>query len=140
MKNVFMLSPVSVNSYGCKLISDLSPHFKKHPNRGICKLDYSGLGISIKTSRVSDKENFWMNFQQLRFEDECKVYIFIGFFEDENRFWLFKPDELINYVSNQHPGGVEFQLGITNKNIDNFQSNEFKLQDIVPYLDKYSIS
>lgn len=140
MININELSPAALNSHTCKKISNLSPIFKKHPNRGICKLDYSGLGISIKCSRVKDENSFWMNFQQLQFDPQCKVYIFVGYFPKEERIWIFKPEELNNYAKNQHPGGVEFQFGITEKNINKFVENEMKPHDIIPFLDRYNIN
>lgn len=140
MFNIETLPPRSVNTYTCNLISKLSPIFKNHPNKGICKLDYSGIGISIKSSRVKDVNKIWMNFQQLQFDPQCHLYIFVGYFPNSIRYWLFKPEELKSAVSKQHPGGIEFQFGITNKNIQSLSVNEFQENDIIPYLNRFNIN
>lgn len=62
-----------------------------------------------------------MNFQQLK-PDTCDVFIFIGVWVDEILYWVMSADEVKNnpYLSHQHRGGIEYQIGITHKNIHEF--------------------
>ena len=64
---------------------------------------------------------FWMNFQQLKL-DICDVFVFIGVWVDCIRYWVLSHGDVKNspYLSHQHRGGVEYQIGITDKNIDEF--------------------
>ncbi len=65
---------------------------------------------------------FWMNFQQLKL-DTCDVFVFIGVWVDRLLYWVLSNTEVDEYPtrSRQHRGGVEYQIGITDKNIDQFQ-------------------
>jgi hypothetical protein len=64
---------------------------------------------------------FWMNFQQLK-PDLCDTFIFIGLWTNQIVYWVLSADEVRNnpYVSHQHRGGVEYQIGITDRNIREF--------------------
>lgn len=48
--------------------------------------------------------------------------MFLGVWVDKIRYWVLSHDEVKNnpYLSHQHRGGVEYQIGITDKNIDTF--------------------
>ncbi|RLC44166.1 MAG: hypothetical protein DRH57_09415 [Candidatus Cloacimonadota bacterium] len=50
------------------------------------------------------------------------VFIFIGVWTDQINYWVLTNSEVKNnkYLSHQHRGGVEYQIGITNKNITEF--------------------
>lgn len=62
-----------------------------------------------------------MNFQQLKL-NICDIFIFIGVWTDKIKYWVLTNEEvkLNPYISHQHRGGVEYQIGITEKNISKF--------------------
>jgi hypothetical protein len=62
-----------------------------------------------------------MNFQQLKL-DICDVFVFLGVWVNEILYWVLSHDDVKNnpYLSHQHRGGVEHQIGITDKNIRDF--------------------
>jgi hypothetical protein len=64
---------------------------------------------------------FWMNFQQIKV-DACDAFIFMGVWVNEVAYWLLSPAQVKanKYLSHQHRGGIEFQIGITDKNIQEF--------------------
>lgn len=74
-----------------------------------------------KALRYDSNDPFWMNFQQLKL-DSCQVFIFIGVFVDQIIYWVMSSKEAKNseYISHQHRGGIEYQIGITDKNISEF--------------------
>jgi len=79
-------------------------------------------GSLVSTAlRYDSSEPFWMNFQQLKL-DICDVFIFLGVWADQIIYWVFSNDEVKNnkYLSHQHRGGIEYQIGITDKNIRDF--------------------
>jgi len=96
-----------------------------------------GIKIEVKASRAINKKirgsliskalefestkTFWMNFQQLKL-DICNIFIFIGVWTDIIKYWVLTNEEVKsnNYISHQHRGGVEYQIGITEKNISKF--------------------
>lgn len=96
-----------------------------------------GKKIEIKACRAIDKKirssliskalefestkTFWMNFQQLKF-DICDIFIFIGVWTDVIKYWVLTNEEVKTnpYISHQHRGGLEYQIGITEKNISKF--------------------
>lgn len=63
-----------------------------------------------------------MNFQQLK-PDECDGFIFIGVWVDKIVYWIMSSKEVKEnrYISHQHRGGIEYQIGITDKNIIDFE-------------------
>lgn len=69
----------------------------------------------------NSKEPFWMNFQQLK-PDSCDAFVFIGVWVDQIVYWIMysKEVEENKYLSHQHRGGIEYQIGITDKNISDF--------------------
>jgi len=114
-----------------------------------------GIKIEVKASRAIDKKiqgsliskaldfknnkTFWMNFQQLKL-DVCDIFIFIGVWTDQINYWILTEEEvkLNPYFSHQHRDGVEYQIGITEKNIlefDKYLVNSEKLLEVV--LSKY---
>lgn len=66
-------------------------------------------------------EPFWMNFQQIKL-DVSDVFIFVGVWADQIVYWVLSKEEVKNnkYLSHQHRGGIEYQIGITDKNIADF--------------------
>ena len=79
-------------------------------------------GLETKALSFKSKEPFWMNFQQLK-TDISDAFVFIGVWVDEIQYWVLSRDEVKNHptISHQHRGGIEFQIGITNKNISQFR-------------------
>lgn len=63
-----------------------------------------------------------MNFQQLK-PDSADVFIFIGVWVDKILYWILSRKEVKHHpsISRQHRGGIEFQIGITDKNMANFK-------------------
>ena len=85
-------------------------------------IDTKKRGNLVHKALRSDSERpFWMNFQQLKF-DICDVFVFIGVWVDVIRYWVLSHEEVKNnpYLSHQHRGGVEYQIGITDKNLGDF--------------------
>jgi len=62
-----------------------------------------------------------MNFQQIKL-NVSDVFIFVGVWADEIVYWALSNDEVKNnkYLSHQHRGGIEYQIGMTDKNIADF--------------------
>lgn len=88
-----------------------------------------------KALRYDSTEPFWMNFQQLK-PDYCNGFVFIGVWVDQIVYWVMTSKEAKKnkYFSHQHSGGIEYQIGITNKNIADFKIYEVpasKLADTI---------
>jgi len=88
-----------------------------------------------KALRYESDEPFWMNFQQIKV-DMADVFIFIGVWLDRIIYWVLSSREVKEnkYYSPQHRGGIEYQIGITEKNISEFGiyiADPKKLGDIV---------
>jgi len=77
-----------------------------------------------KALRTNSDRPFWMNFQQLKL-DICDVFVFLGVWVDAIRYWVLSHDDVKNspHLSHQHRGGVEYQIGITDRNIDVFATH-----------------
>lgn len=77
--------------------------------------------LVTKALRFKDDKPFWMNFQQLKV-DMADVFVFIGVWVDQIRFWVLNQKEIKSspYLSHQHRGGVEYQIGITRENLKEF--------------------
>ncbi len=131
--------------WGHEHIRDLDKRFVK-PDRGIDP-DYNGqydlwiddVRVEVKASRAINKkirgnlvakalqygslEPMWMNFQQIKL-DICDVFIFVGAWTNQIGYWVLSNDEVKNnkYLSHQHRGGIEYQIGITEKNIAEFDA------------------
>ena len=75
-----------------------------------------------KALRYDSKEPFWMNFQQLK-PDHCDGFVFIGVWVDQIVYWVMTSKEAkeSKYISHQHRGGIEYQIGVTDKNIADFE-------------------
>lgn len=156
--DLFSLAPrVFGQIWGEKHIMDLDPRFRK-PDRsldpeydGEYDLWMEGVKVEVKASRAihtkkrgsivskalryESDDPFWMNFQQLKL-DACDVFIFIGVWVDRIVCWVVLNEDAKRneYLSHQHRGGIEYQIGITNKNIhefERFQTSPDQLGDAV---------
>jgi hypothetical protein len=78
-------------------------------------------GLVSKALRRAASDPFWMNFQQIKV-DACDVFIFMGVWVDEIVYWVLSKDDVRRNknLSHQHRGGIEYQIGITDKNIAEF--------------------
>ncbi|RKY98702.1 MAG: hypothetical protein DRQ10_07155 [Candidatus Hydrothermota bacterium] len=78
--------------------------------------------LASKALRFGSKEPFWMNFQQIKM-DVADVFIFVGVWVDKVVYWVMSNEEVKGnkYLSHQHRGGIEYQIGITEKNIEDFE-------------------
>lgn len=88
-----------------------------------------------KALQYESKDPFWMNFQQLK-PDDCDGFVFIGVWVDQIVYWVMSSEEAkkSKYISHQHRGGIEYQIGITDKNIaefDKYKTPASKLADTV---------
>lgn len=85
-----------------------------------------------KGLRYDSKDPFWMNFQQLKTES-CDIFIFIGVWVDRIIYWIMSYREINEneYLSHQHRGGIEYQIGITDKNISEFDRYKVDQKDII---------
>lgn len=74
-----------------------------------------------KALRHESSEPFWMNFQQIKL-DICDVFIFVGVWADQIVYWVLSHSEVRKnrYLSHQHRGGIEYQIGVTDRNVDDF--------------------
>lgn len=81
--------------------------------------------MSAKALRTTSTSPFWMNFQQLKV-DMCDAFLFIGVWVDEIKYWVLTPEEVKKnpYYSPQHRGGIEYQIGIKENNIQEFKEYE----------------
>ncbi|MCS6829446.1 MAG: hypothetical protein NZ749_02265, partial [bacterium] len=63
-----------------------------------------------------------MNFQQIKI-GACDVFVFIGVWVDEIVYWVLSDEEVAHnrHLSHQHRGGIEYQIGITQDNIGEFE-------------------
>ena len=77
--------------------------------------------IASKALRYGSDASFWMNFQQLKI-DICDVFVFIGVWVDRLLYWVLSNKEVEEHPtrSRQHRGGIEYQIGITHRNIGQF--------------------
>jgi len=77
--------------------------------------------IVSRALRYDSKKPFWMNFQQLK-PGHCDGFVFIGVWVDQIVYWVMASKEVkeSKHISHQHRGGIEYQIGITDKNIAEF--------------------
>lgn len=146
--DLYTLSPRAFGQvWAEKHLMDVDPRFRK-PDRsldpaytGQYDLWLEGVRVEAKASRAVNKkkpgnlaakalrygadEPFWMNFQQLKL-DVCDVFVFVGVWVDRLAYWVMSNEEVKTnrYLSHQHRGGVEYQVGITDKNWIEFQPYE----------------
>jgi hypothetical protein len=141
---LYGLAPVTFGQeWAEQHIRDLDPRFKKadksvEPDyKGEYDLWIEGVKVEVKAARATDAKKegelaskvlrsdsnrpFWMNFQQLKL-DACDVFIFIGVWVDRIRYWVLtnKQAKSNPYLSHQHRGKTEYQIGMTDRNIREF--------------------
>lgn len=144
--NLFELSPrVFGEIWGHQHILDLDPRFRRaskefDPNySGDYDLWIENTRVEIKAARaintkrrgslvskalrLNSTEPFWMNYQQIKL-DIADVFILIGVWVDGIRYWVLSNQGVRSnpLISHQHRGGVEFQIGITHRNIRQFDA------------------
>lgn len=144
--NLFGLAPrIFGQIWGERHLMDLDARFKKADRavdadyEGQYDLWIDGVRVEVKAARALDTKKrgdlvskalrtdsdrpFWMNFQQLKL-DTCDVFVFLGVWVDTIRYWVLSHDDVKHspYLSHQHRGGVEYQIGITDKNMDAFSA------------------
>ena len=142
--NLYGISPRNCGQQWCEEhLTSLDARFKKPSKKldtkynGQYDLWIEGIKLEVKASRAtnknkkgdivskalcySSKEPFWMNFQQLKTE-AADVFVFIGVWVDCLVYWVLSYREINknDYLSHQHRGGIEYQIGITDKNISEF--------------------
>lgn len=80
-------------------------------------------GLETKALSFESKEPYWMNFQQLKL-DIVDVFVFIGVWVDKILYWILTNKEVKEHPirSHQHRGGIEYQIGITDKNFNGFKN------------------
>ena len=85
-----------------------------------------------KALRYDSGDPFWMNFQQLK-PDSCEVFVFIGVWVDQIIYWVMSSKEAKKnkYISHQHRGGIEYQIGITDKNLSDFDIYKVSKDEVV---------
>lgn len=153
--DLFGLAPrIFGQIWGEAHLRDLDGRFQK-PSRsldplyeGQYDLFFEGIRIEVKAARAINTKKrgdlvskalqygtddpFWMNFQQLK-PDTCDVFVFLGVWVDRILYWVLsnKDVKMNEYLSHQHRGGIEYQIGITNKNIANFRLYETDAANLV---------
>ena len=152
---LFELAPRSFGQiWGEKHLMDLDSGFQK-PDRtldstydGEYDLWIEGVRVEVKSSRAfnanstgslvsralnweSDSPFGLMNYQQLKL-DICDVFIFIGVWIDRIVYWVMSNDEVkaSDYLSLQHRGGIEYQIGMRPNNIGQFDVYRVEAQEI----------
>lgn len=91
--------------------------------------------LVAKALKCDSDEPFWMNYQQIKL-DIADVFIFVGVWVDQIVYWIMSNEDVKNnrYLSHQHRGGIEYQIGITDKNIsefDNYRVETSKIREKV---------
>ena len=79
-------------------------------------------GLETKALSFESKEPYWMNFQQIKL-NIVDIFIFIGVRVDRIYYWVLTNKEVEEHPirSHQHRGGIESQIGITDKNFNDFK-------------------
>lgn len=74
-------------------------------------------GLETKALSFELREPYWMNFQQLKL-GIVDIFIFIGVWIDKIYYWVLSNKEVKGHPlrSHQHRGGIEFQIGVTERN------------------------
>lgn len=76
-----------------------------------------------------------MNFQQIKL-NTCDVFIFVGVWIGQIVYWVLSVNEIKKnkYLSHQYRGGVEYQIGITGRNLkvfDTYKVGPFEIGEVV---------
>lgn len=148
--DLFSLAPRTFGQgWGESHLLDLDEKFQKADKN--LDPDYEGqydlwiedIRVEVKTARAIDNSRsgamasralhwgteapFWMNYQQIKL-DMCDVFVFIGVWVDRIVYWVMSNDEIKHnaYLSHQHRGGIEYQIGIRDGNIQEF--DEYRVE------------
>ena len=142
--DLFGLAPrIFGGTWGEEHVKDLDHRFRK-PDRsldpdyeGQYDLWLDGMRIEVKASRATNTKTrgnlvskalhygsgdpFWMNYQQLKL-DICEAFVFIGVWVNRIIYWVMSNEEIKTnkFLSHQHRGGIEYQIGIRDNNITDF--------------------
>ena len=144
--DLFSLAPrVFGQIWGENHLMDLDGRFQKPDKNfdaeyeGQYDLWLEGIRVEVKAARAIHTKKrgalaskalhwgaeapFWMNYQQLKL-DICDVFVFIGVWVDLIVYWVMSNEEVKqnNYLSHQHRGGIEYQIGIRDRNIQEFDA------------------
>src|SRR3989338_4926912 len=94
-------------------------------------------GLETKALSFESDEPYWMNFQQLKL-GVANVFVFIGVWVDKIYYWILTNKEVKNHpmLSHQHRGGIEFQIGVTDKNFNEFKKFLIKPEKLVRAIKK----
>lgn len=89
-------------------------------------------GLEHKALGFESDEPYWMNFQQLKL-GMVDAFVFIGIWIDKIYYWVLTNKEVKNHPlqSHQHRGGIEFQIGITERNFGEFEKFLVKSEKLV---------
>jgi len=84
-----------------------------------------------KALRYGGNEPFWMNYQQIK-PQMADVFVFIGVWVDEIIYWVMSQEEIQNppALSHQHRGGQEYQIGISRRNLAEFDRYQTRASDL----------
>lgn len=79
-------------------------------------------GLETKALGFKSEEHYWMNFQQIKL-NMVDIFVFIGVWVDKIIYWVLTNKEVKGHPtrSHQHRGGIEYQIGITDKNFNKFK-------------------
>ena len=142
--DLFSLAPrIFGQVWGEQHLMDLDGRFQK-PNKsldpeyvGQYDLWLEGIRVEVKSARAIHTKKrgamaskalhwgadapFWMNYQQIKL-DICDTFVFTGVWVDLIVYWVMSNEEVEqnDYLSHQHRGGIEYQIGIRDKNIHEF--------------------
>lgn len=142
--NLFGLAPrIFGQIWGQEHLMDLDKRFQVPSKKldesfnGEYDLWIEGIKVEVKAARAINTkirgdlvtkalsygttDPFWMNFQQIKL-NTCDVFVFIGVWIGQINYWVLsvKDVKVNKYFSHQHRGGVEYQIGITQKNLAEF--------------------
>lgn len=87
--------------------------------------------LASRALRWGEDAPFWMNFQQVKL-DICDVFILVGVWLDRIIYWAMSNDEMKNHpsLSPQHRGGIEFQIGVRDSNMEGFEAHRVEASTI----------
>lgn len=94
-------------------------------------------GLETKALSFESDEPYWMNFQQLKL-GIVDAFVFIGVWIDKIYYWVLTNKEVKNHPmrSHQHRGGIEFQIGVTERNFSEFEKFLVKSEKLVDVIKK----
>ena len=87
--------------------------------------------LASKALRYGSDDPFWMNYQQLKL-DICEAFVFIGVWVNRIIYWVMSNGEIKTnrFLSHQHRGGIEYQIGIRDNNITAFDVYKVEAESV----------